>query len=747
MNSGLSPSLVPLLARSTALAELDDEGRSALAAEMEEVHLEAGETLIHQGERGEHLFVLLQGHLVAVQKREGEGGDQILREMVPGDLVGEVALITGGERTATVRADQSSLVASLSRDGLDQLLARRPEAAMLLTEMIAQRLRRSQLATHLSRLFGLLDLAALRDLEDSVEWVRLESGRMLFRQGDQADAAYVVISGRVRVTVNDRGEEKAIGEVGRGETVGEIALLTHGVRSASIHAIRDTELARFTQEAFDRLTEKYPGAMTQMTRIIGTRLQRMTLRGPSRARGLDTLAVVPHGPDDPVDEFCDQLIQALRLWGTVRLLTAEDVDRELGREGIARVSADDPAAIRLTQWLSEQESQWDYVIYRADRRWSAWTERAASQADHILIVADPRSDPRRGEIETLMVDKWSSLRAPGRSLVLVHNRHTSEPSGTAAWLDHREVRHHYHVREDRQADYERLARILTGHANGLVLGGGGARGFAHIGVFRALEELGIPIDMVGGTSMGAIVAGQIAMGRSAAQTLSSSREYFADLFDYTFPMVSMLTGGKIMRQLRIGFGSRHIEDFWMPFFCISTNLTRAEQVVDRRGDAALATRTSISLPGVMPPIYRDGDLLIDGGLLNNVPTDVMRSLNPGGKLIAVDVTPAIDLRSGTPFPPELSGWSLLARRVWPFSRRYEIPHILSLLNRATILASVSSRNRALTDEIADLYLQLAVDRWGMLEFQAIDEIAEHGYRLSLPRLQEWIDPGRALEET
>lgn len=746
---GLSEELVPLLAEATALEQLDSETILHLATEMEEVRLGRGEVLIRQGEEGDRLFVLLRGRLTATLERAGEE-DQILREIEPGDLVGEVALLAGGERTATVRADQSSILASLTRASLDRLLERNPDTGAALTSMIAERLRRSQLATHLSRLFGSLELAALRDIERSVDWVRLSSGEILFYQGDHADAAYVVVSGRVRVTVTGpRGVEEPIGEVGRGETVGEIALLTHGVRSATVFAIRDTDLARFSQEAFDRLTHKYPGSMAHLTRIIGTRLSNITLRGQGRTRKVETIAIIPVSAEIPIERFCDRFLTALKEHTKAVLITRDVVDQALGRSGIAGTAENDPTTLRIAQWLTEQEAIHEMVVYQAESHWSPWTERAVSHADQILLLADPASPPERSAIELELSGRWSDSRSPRQTLVLLHDPTTLEPTGTARWLDLREVDNHVHLRNDRDADYERLARLLTGHAFTIVFGGGGARGFAHIGAIRALEEVGIPIDMVGGTSMGGIIAANVALGLGSEGTLQGCKKYFRSLFDYTLPLVSMLAGRRITDQLRAAFGHRDIEDFWLPYFCVSTNLTRAEQVIHRRGNAALAMRASISLPGVMPPVWHRGDLLVDGGILNNLPSDVMRSLSQGGRLIAVDVTPAVDLTVPEPFEPQTSGWKVLWERIRPWGRSSPLPSLLSILTRVTLLSSVASRNRLMSEQFADLYLQLPVQRWGMLDFDAIDDIAREGYEMAIVPVRTWSDSlrGEMREET
>lgn len=253
-----------------------------------------------------------------------------------------------------------------------------------------------------------------------------------------------------------------------------------------------------------------------------------------------------------------------------------------------------------------------------------------------------------------------------------------------------------------------------------------------------MEETGIPIDIVGGTSMGAILGGLVAMQYDSQKMHATCKQYIAAFFDYTLPMVSLIKGDKVRSSLESVFGERQIEDLWLPYFCVATNLTQADQVVHRRGSVAGAIRSSMSLPGILVPCFHNGDLLVDGGLVNNLPFDVMRSVFKGNKVIAVDVEPKKDLTVNTEFASEISGWALALKRLNPFRKTVEIPSILSVLIRSATLASVYASNRLIEQNPPDLYLHLPVEAWGTLAFDAIDDIVVRGYEVSLPRLQAWL---------
>ena len=283
--------------------------------------------------------------------------------------------------------------------------------------------------------------------------------------------------------------------------------------------------------------------------------------------------------------------------GSVQLLTSDVVDHRLATPGIAEVDASKAANVGLMHWLNNRESFSDYVIYRADGRWSNWTWRCITQADELVIIADTAYDCDFGVFQ----QKVSKTNQPW-SLVLLHPSDLDRPRNTAQWLEESAADRVFHVRKGRQEDIARLARILGGKANSLVLGGGGARGFAHLGVVKALQELNVPIDMIGGASIGAPIAALVAQGYSPDEVRTLTGKLFNRLIDWTLPLTSMLRGKRIADTIKKHAQDWDIEDFWIPFFCVSTNLTRAHQVVHKRGNSAVACRASVSIPGILPPV-------------------------------------------------------------------------------------------------------------------------------------------------
>lgn len=586
--------------------------------------------------------------------------------------------------------------------------------------------------------FQHLDVELLREFEHLLKRIFLPGGDTLTRRGDPGDSVYILVNGRLRVFVQDEeGREKAVGEVARGQVVGEMALLTDAPRSATVRAIRDSELVRISREVASEFVRKHPEAMTQVTRQIVARLERSQSR-PRVDESPASFALIPADPGVPLEAFATRFARALREFGTTEVLDSTGVDNLLG-SGVSQTWERSTDSERMLAWLQERESEWRYLVYRGDARFSNWTMRCLRQADRILIVASAGADPSPGALEAEIERRFGEATSAERHLILLHSDDRSHPSGTEAWLAPRRLDHHHHVRLRSEEDYARLARIVGGRSVGVVLGGGGARGLSHVGALRAIRDLNIPIDLIGGTSMGAIIGAVHAMGHAPEALHEIAERFFVRqgrLFDFTLPVVSLTAGRRIRKRLEEFFGETRIEDFWINFFCVSSNLTRAEVMIHRRGLACRQIRASISLPGVLPPVVQDGDLLIDGGVMNNLPVDVMRRSCKGGTVLALDVSPKVDLAMKSSYGDELSGWRVLARRLNPFGESMEVPGIASVLMRTTVLASSSMQNRIARE--ADFRICPPLEEFGLLDFKSFARIEDIGYRHAREQLEKWL---------
>jgi len=347
-----------------------------------------------------------------------------------------------------------------------------------------------------------------------------------------------------------------------------------------------------------------------------------------------------------------------------------------------------------------------------------------SQSDVVLLAASAGDDPSIGAVEArALAMGW--LRC---ELVLLH---PARPAGTARWLTGRTVADYHHLRANRPGDVARLARMMTGAGCGLVLGGGGARGIAHLGVIRALEEAGVPIDVVGGTSMGAIIAGLCALGMDHAERvarITAVARHGRRLITPTLPLIALSAGRYLDRILTEHLGSTPIEDLPLRFFCISANLNRAEEVIHELGPLWPAVRASLALPGIFPPVYAGGDLLIDGSAVDNVPVDVMRGRVGNGRIVAVNVSPEVEPLTAAPFEAGLSGWRVLGHRLNPFAPAQPVPSVVDILSRSTGLSQVRYQRATLDGDHIDLVLRPPVAGIGSLDFKGGLALIEVGYR-------------------
>lgn len=715
--------------------------------------VQRGERVMAAGDPCVEILVVLQGSLGLVFDR-GWGDERVLETVGPGDMAGDVELINGERCIVDVKALEDSVLLPLTRMEFEKLLAAHPENWVTVSGQARSRSCRLLITRHLCDLFGIggmefsdplirtqaeqewlqFENDILVRLEGESEWVTLKRGDYLFRQGDRPDGAYMLVSGSLRVSVGDgAGGERTIARIRQGELLGEMALITEDDRSASISALRDCELFRLPAELFAVVSERYPRNVLNVYRMVTQRF-RQSIAGAGYRETTENIAFLPASPEQDIEGFVSLFMAELARYDTVERLSGERVDRRLGRPGISNSHADDPANLRLVQWLNGHELEIGHLVYQGDPEWSEWNGRCLRQADRVVVVVDTA-------INTNLVKMKEKLAETGMewSLVVLHAAGAARPQMTARMLAEAGARDVFHVRKDNETDMSRLARILSGRAVSLVLGGGGARGFAHLGVLRALEELGINVDMVGGTSIGAPIAGWVAQGKNAGQSLAEAKAAFKSLIDVTLPTTALLAGKRISEVIRKQAAGRDIEDLWIPFFCVSTNLTTSGVEVHRRGCLELAVRSSVSIPGILPPVPRDGDLLVDGGVLNNLPVDVMRELNPSGLVIAIDVVLPRSFNAEEDYGVTVSGWRQLLSRVIPGMSGLRTPGLANVIVQSMMVGSSQSREVMLKQDHADYYQNIHVHDVGILQFESLELAESVGYQESIGPLREWLE--------
>jgi NTE family protein len=544
--------------------------------------------------------------------------------------------------------------------------------------------------------------ALIRSLASEITWFSLPGGRTLFEADDAADALYVVVSGLLGVFVRPNAvHARLVGYIAAGQTAGEMGLLSGKARSATVIALRDTELVRLSKAAFDSLVLTHTTGLLRIAQVAVERLDASQRREQPKRAIPRTFAVVPF--DESVDAmgFATRLVQCLRQFGRAEIVSQS--------QGANRTSA----------WFHNVERENDFVAYVSDATRTNWRKLCLRQADLLLLVA--RVEVGVSAWTTLAASREAEFELRRSELVLLHPGSISR-GAARDWIALRPSINHHNICGPQ--DVERLTRILTGRAIGLTLSGGGARGFAHIGVIRALQEARLPIDAVGGTSIGAIIGAGCAAGWDYRELRDRLRHAFMDsnpLNDYTLPLVSLVAGRKVGRMLRQTFGDLDLEDLRLPYFCVSANLTRGVGEVHRRGELWRWLRASIAIPGILPPVFSDGQVYVDGATINNLPVDVMRDFMRGC-VVGVDVSADRAFSTDMDEAELPSIWRMLP---W-FRRKQRRVNILQILLRASMVNS--SINAAVQRDLSDLLLRPPLENVDLLDWRAFDRTVDAGYR-------------------
>lgn len=562
---------------------------------------------------------------------------------------------------------------------------------------------RAALAARLANVavFRSLPASLLDDLVIEGESLILHGGDLLFEQGSPSDALFVLLAGRLlaRRRQGD-GRSAAVGLIAAGECVGEAGLIANAPRNASVHALRDSDLLRLPRAAFERLLTRHPQAMLDLTRTALRRYAQMAHRPPRP----QCFALLPAHEGLPLREFAETMAAQLSRHGSCAIIGAE--------EGRGRSPA----------FFSEREAGLAHLILLADFD-PEWRRQCVRQSDCVLLLADTAQPPFDPDLPTAVGPR-------NRHLVLFHRGRLQRGHAAAwraAWPELDTVHHARTL-----SDAPRIVRLATGRALSLVLSGGGARGFAHMGVIRALHEAGVEVDCVAGTSIGAIIGAGLAADWPHERLMEALRHSFVrqrPISDWTLPLVALTRGRRASRLLREAYGERSIEDLVRPYFCVSADLTTGELAVHDSGPLWLALRASSAIPGLLPPVFSQQRILVDGGVIDNLPVGEMRRRSRGA-CIAVDVSAG--------FPPKseleehhLPGWWQLLGEHFGQRRRPSIGQLL--LRAGTVNSDVARRRR---QQQAACLLQPPLTGIELLGWKQFDTAEAIGYRHAMQRMEE-----------
>lgn len=541
-------------------------------------------------------------------------------------------------------------------------------------------------------------------------WFLLPGGGRLFDAGEEAETLYLLRAGRLGVFRKDEGREtQFLGVVTPGEPVGEMSMIAGTPHTSTVVALRDSEILALPRDAFFDAARRHPEVMTELARLMIRRV-----RAPSSSKELSEPTVFGFIglSDRPIRPFVDL------------------VEAEIAALGFSVKVVDSRALRSATEWFSAVEQTHDYVLYTAEKTEAAWSRLCARQVDRLMLVGRLAEKPP--------ADSWWAAEALEEhrlvDLVLLRRPSQDMPSGTGPWLDATDPARWFHCRGGHRADASRIARIITGCSVGLVLSGGGARAFAHIGAIQALREIKAPVDFIGGASMGSMVGAGIAIGWSQEEMDQRMRKAFVEtnpLDDIAFPMLAMTRGRKVDARLEEHFGDLRLEDLPTPYFAVSSNLTTGSYQLHKRGLVREALRASISLPGILPPVVMDGCVLVDGAVMRSYPADIMRAWH-SGTVVGVDVTRARGIDPKTlENPPSWWGW--LVSGQWR-----QGPPIVSILMRSATITHAGEL--AVGRSATDLLVIPKPDGVDLRDWKAYEPAVSTGYHAMTEALSQLEGP-------
>jgi len=731
-----------------ALAEISNDRWHQLSPHINYSELSADEILFEAGSRGDDLYLVIEGEIALYLDNIDAGGERFyLHSRGAGQTVGDFAVLNGGDHLVSSIAKKHTYMATFPREAFELLIDIHPTLIEAVYDTAAALSHRVMMSRIYLGLFGNMPTQAMNELLSATEMRNYRNGDVLFNQHDEADGLHVVVSGRMHVEIC-RGDGVCLfnGEIFAPEPVGELAMLSNGKRSATVIAARESTVAFLNREAFDTLIAQRANRVLALSRVV---VQRHANTIAPRKRSRDrTFVIVPLDENLPMRRVSQQLKRAMREFANPLVLDSHSFDRMYGRLDAAQTRVDDTFNSSISRWLEDKENNFGGVVYIADPSWTPWTRRCLHRADRVLYIADASENgelggsgsPQLRAIESQVDDLFSNPHTrPRRELILLHPEHTQRPKKTIEWLKSRQLDTFYHVRLDDKAHLARLSRRLYGRARGIVFSGGGARGYAHLGVLRWIEENDTDIDYIGGSSMGALMGASLAIGQSIQDITHLSSQFASKraLFDYTLPLASLLKSNKLTQFCKVVFGDQRIEDSWVPFFCVSSSLSDGQEVIHDRGPLWLAIRSTVSLPGLFSPVPTDdGQLLIDGAVLNTFPVDIMRHrLNGRGEVIGVNVSQISEVAHGYDFGTYLSGWAVLWSRLNPFQRAARVPRLVETLLRSTDIKGIERLHETLQE--LDLLIEPDVSEISLLDFKSYARISDIGYEAAREAFAEY----------
>lgn len=581
-----------------------------------------------------------------------------------------------------------------------------------------------------SNIFASLDDVALKKVTEKFDKIFLHKNQILFHQDELSTGIYLLVTGKLAIILNMGSEkEKVVNIVEPGETVGELSALSHEPRSVSAKALKNSILLKLSKEAFAELCREYPSVIFETINTLVNRsralLQVLSTETPSK----NHIAIIPASKKTVLDSFYEQLVKLVENNPYVTVLS------------VLKIGERNTAAHITEQFIADIQST--TIIYLLEAHETHLEKLCFENVSMIYLVANSDADPHINHLVLEKVISNSVAKKIKPELILLHEQNSSVPRHTSRWLKLMHFGLLHHVRLYQEQDFHRIIRFITGQAIGLVLGGGGTRSWAHLGVIKALMEAGIPIDAIGGTSGGAVVAGYYALHetyedpKGQLQKLSDVLRTAISFKNLTWPAISLFNGRAYTKSQKKIFGGARIENLWLPYFCLACNISNNTEVIHKNGYLWKAIRSSTAVPGIFPPVVIRGQIHLDGGIINNLPVDVMKKvIGPRGTIIAVELTNSKNGHEYN-FPPILTFWQTMLAKLGFAHQDYKFPPFVDTFLKS--LLAGSSAKQMENCLIADVLVSPNLSYVGLLTInkEQENEIFEVGYNTAVKVIKKW----------
>ena len=673
--------------------------------------------------------------------------DDITKSPIDGFEAGEYfnisSLVFSRKRTFTATAKENSEIIFLEKSKMDSLMENDNEIGNILEKLSVEEYDKGKLFGIFRGLYGnKMDYKSHKEIYRKGKWVFLEDNSNLFNYGEKSDSFYLLVTGLLKAYIPKKGELIEVGEIYEGEVIGEMGILTNEARSASIFATRDSVVFKIDLEKANEIIMQYPLVLLQVATKIADRLRNVQHSNERHRTDIHSIVQLSKGKNhtNEIINIGKSLIDSMNKFNRSIVVSSKDVNEILNIESINAELERDKFYPALDDLVDNFTKENRYLLLLCDEEYTPWTTWCLAISDKNIFVVEESVGVSNTELLNKMNLNEKDIPIhlhDEKQLIIYHQSKNSFPSKTSSIIEMLpKISNHYHMSINNKNDSDRVSRLIAKKGIGLCLSGGGAKGNAHIGVYKALIEHNIPIDAVCGTSAGGIVASLIAFGYDPETIISRLKETYKrkSFKEYTIPVTSIIATKKVIQDAIFLGNDMDIEDLWIPYFSIAVNISKSKLDVIDKGPVYKATRATAALPGILLPVIKDTSFLVDGGLINNMPGDIMLK-KYGGKLISVSVSPQEDLDAKFNDFPNQSSYFI--KKLLRMNKKFphEIPGLSNILMRSIFVAS-SNKIKEVID-LSDLFLDLQVKDVGLLEFEKIDESVEFGYEYAMKKLKNF----------